>query len=104
MKTWLKGGIILSGIVFILTIISLLLRFIGNGNLADSFAIPLFIGFIIGLLFFGLNMNFEPTLSENIIFTLLSLILYFIIGALIGWLISKFKKPQNIKGVNNINK
>lgn len=79
---WLKGGLVLTIIYFILAG----LTFFGG------FLFLLFITFP-GYLFFGLSGSFRfDGAIEFIPSIILSVIIYFIVGALLGWIYGKIKK------------
>jgi len=99
MKAWLKGGII-GGIIGIILASFVFLLKIGSSSLLEWIIIPIAISF----LFFP---NCAPKCSsgvcpnpdycniiEPISIIILSLIFYFIIGALIGWIIGKLKSKK----------
>ncbi len=77
MKAWLKGGFIGAEIAVVLSIILFLIMLIGDPNNSGLF-------FLIMIMFFG---------GESLPYALIPAVaVYFLIGALIGWLIGKRKK------------
>lgn len=94
MKAWLKGGIIVSLIIVVLDLVLYIVSNISLGFLSQISEMILFLqGMIMAvqLAIFRLE-NFQ---SNNLIFIaviILSVVEFFILGAVIGWLIGKFKK------------
>jgi len=94
---WVKGGIILGAIVFLL---SFLYWSPINSFEEKYFGFILTVPFIISI-FTGLGyrdiMTGRADLLANITFSLISFVLYFIIGAVIGIIYGKIKrKKENI--------
>ncbi|MBU2104672.1 MAG: hypothetical protein KKF67_02775 [Nanoarchaeota archaeon] len=90
MKSWLKGGLILDIIYFVLVFLGLILGPLHPG---------IFIVFILAISIPGMWVTiFAPTsfYSDGFgwIFAIGSLITYFLIGALIGWLVGKIKSRK----------
>ena len=78
MKSWVKGGLIGAGIIAILMILSLFIEIFGSIRLLLS--MPLLLVDILGIF------------PKGWIFSVLELlIIYFGLGALIGWLIGRKK-------------
>lgn len=84
MKTWLKGGIILLGLDLILMAISYLTSSPGKGR-----SVALSIAQFPFTSLFGY--------PNTLIVIIGGLITYFILGSLIGFIISKFKKTKRMK-------
>lgn len=98
---WLKGGIITSVIFIIIPIIIILGVFLIDAifPVPEEFGWYGFIGlwFITfpGYLFFGFDGLFRIDGFREIITTfILSLIIYFIIGSIIGWIYGKIKNRK----------
>ncbi|MBU3906855.1 MAG: hypothetical protein KKA64_01260 [Nanoarchaeota archaeon] len=81
-QSWLKGGVILLGIFILLNLIYLIFSM-------DSFFLAIINWFILVI-----TQGNDFGLSDEylILISFLSAIFYFLIGAIIGWLIGKFKK------------
>jgi len=99
MKAWLKGGLIGVGISVILIIIFILCGLICVGDEACIgclvFGIPL-PGVLILLsepFNFISNIILRKT-SEWLVFSIFSIVIYFLIGALIGWIVGKIKSKK----------
>lgn len=90
MKTWLKGGVIACGAVIVLSVIFFL---IGIGREAEEMMhlwLLLGPGTVINQI---LLYNYQTTFMSF----LLSLPFYFGLGSLIGWLVGRLKKKEEVK-------
>ena len=86
--SWLKGGIILALIDFIILLIPLVKYFSNPNYYGESFGYLLV---FTNPLSWMLSDLFEVPLNLPLM-AFLGIILYFLVGSLIGWLIGKFKK------------
>ncbi len=91
MKAWLKGGLIgigiFVGLLMIGWIVSLLLP---TGEPLNYYSVLI----MYPCIFF---FSGESGMACGLLGPVVNLILIFVIGSLISYLIGKFKKPQNIK-------
>ena len=119
LPSWLKGGVIFSSIVLIFYLIALVGENITNGfGGLDFIIVPVFLLLVLlsaplififsklGLfnLFFNSGEMFGS--SPKLLGGIALLIFYFLIGALIGWIVGKIKSKnsktpssKNLKGV-----
>lgn len=97
MKTWLKGGIILSGIYISLFIILAILGLLGG---AQFMIISVFLSFpgliIVALSSSLLGISLLKPLA-NILIVLFSIIVYFLLGALVGLMVGKSRSKKGVK-------
>jgi hypothetical protein len=97
--SWLKGGVILASINLIILLIILVLSKIifgpAQSNGSPAWFAPIIFLFLVIISipaellgnYFRSDMGFPNSLG-----LIVSIIFYFIVGAIIGWLIGKFKK------------
>lgn len=104
---WLKGGIICLIIVILLTIIGVGIFYLLGLVFQISGIIPLF-SFIIAIspgLFIGitlLGMSFKSFSGIDAIITIIiSIIIYFIFGTFIGWIVGKVKSRRQINNTQS---
>ena len=95
MKAWLKGGLIGIGL-FLVLITSLYATIIFS---KDSWA---GIGLLLLVYPWIFIVNVKALENFGFLFLGINFLIVFFIGALIGWLVGKFKKPKNIKGGKSI--
>ena len=97
MKAWLKGGLIGAGISAIMTLIHFTLS-----NINDIFSLFFILNMFIGMplsgimTFFGLSMS-DPSYDPIAFWIggiLNPLIVSFILGAIIGWIVGKVKSKK----------
>ena len=87
MKAWLKGGVIGIGVFVVFIIIALILDGLGEGA-PTWLSLPLISGFLF--------TNFASYQIRDFVFIngLISVIIYFLVGAFIGWIIGKIKSKK----------
>lgn len=93
MKSWLKGGLIGASIILIYNVWTTLIVYLG-------ISVPIFFFVEYPALLFVTIFNWNHVLNGwqlNVIIFLLLPIFYFIIGSIIGWLISKIKSRKQMK-------
>jgi len=95
LKSWLKGGLIVASIPIVLMLLSALTYLVFGktsdmGNMFDwALIFATFYAFLLQG-FFGSSVN----LFERIVFKIVMVFPYFLIGALIGWVIGKRKSNR----------
>lgn len=93
---WLKGGLILN----IPFLISFIYSFIKNDFLSHLLSIPFIPGFILSELFFRVGCNIKRVVNFStcpfglFIILIVCFLFYFLIGAIIGWIIEKIKSRK----------
>ncbi len=94
MKAWLKGGLIVAGINLVLIILAFIVPSpafsLDKSILEPNFGIILIVPSI--LIFEGLKEIVYFKANTFISLVVIPTIVYFLIGALIGWIIGKIKK------------
>jgi len=93
MKTWLKGGLILGGIVALIIILNFVYCIGKEPEFCTAFALILSVPILFILNFID-NMDIVPGYLGVPIFFILVTFTYFLIGALIGWIIQKIKSKN----------
>ncbi len=98
MKAWLKGGLIGVSIVFILFILMFLIE-MSMGIKSDMGTPSIWIFFVIPALPLILLTSFLkiPTVISNILMIIIPIFEFFIIGAIVGLIISKIKSRKPAK-------
>lgn len=109
--TWLKGGILVVSIQIILLIfvwlifliiliISSLTNYIPSMEVREFLLGIILLGHLIA--FFPGAVLFELGLRVEILFVVESVIIYFLIGALIGWIVGKVKRKKGCEGCERV--
>jgi predicted neutral ceramidase superfamily lipid hydrolase len=92
MKAWLKGGLIMAGTYLAISVISLIGALMSSGESQLGWIFALMSVYPIGLIYrllFGLSVS--TTLPFMITLILVNSIIYFVLGAIIGWIVGKIR-------------
>tara|TARA_Y100000034_G_scaffold136573_1_gene213908 strand:+ start:1366 stop:1677 length:312 start_codon:yes stop_codon:yes gene_type:complete len=101
MKTWLRVGLILSGVYLILFLVSFLLDYLMQPNgfpplfflLFPSLLLPLINNCLLGG-FYGNTVHSCNTILISIILVILNIIFYFFVGSIMGLVKSKDSRKE----------
>jgi len=94
MKAWLKGGLILGGTVALIIILNFVYCIGKEPEFCTAFVLILSIP-ILFIVNFVQDISIIPGYLRFIIYFILIILTYFLIGVFIGWIIGKIKSRNS---------
>ena len=96
MKNWLKGGVIGVGVYLFFSLIFFIISYFGGGNII-SYTIPSLPFYLIMDLFNIPLVMLWNSIGQIIFITIGAILIYFLFGALIGFIVGNIKNVKQRK-------